>query len=70
MPAKKSNYESRGQINYMGGKPFRIAGAARSSSAGKLSGVILMDERQISEKEMTDAVLTAHENERTDIFFS
>ena len=57
----------RGHIFYDGDDAVSMIGATQDISARKLSENELQEERLLKQKEITDAVLTAHENERADI---
>ncbi len=69
---KKGNGEyayvhDRGHIIYDDGRASRMVGATQDITARKLTEIKLADERLTRIKEITNAVLTAQENERADI---
>jgi PAS domain S-box-containing protein len=62
-----SYVHDRGHIIYEDGKPSRMIGATRDVTARRLSEIQLMKERLTRQKEITNAVLSAQEAERSNI---
>ncbi len=57
----------RGHIIYENGKASRMIGATQDISARRITEFKLMQEKQTKQREITNAVLTAQENERADM---